>query len=146
MNKILNKYLNSSLIYAVLALVGGVFYREFTKFNDFAGDTMLSVVHTHYFVLGMILFLLLLLLEKTFAFSTEKTGKIVLAYNVGLNLTVIMFIVRGVLQVLETSLSKGLTAAISGFAGIGHIILGVSIILLILQIKKSVGEGNKNAN
>ena len=34
----------ASIIYAVLALVGGVFYREFTKLNGF---TILSVVHTH---------------------------------------------------------------------------------------------------
>ncbi|MEG0756372.1 MAG: DUF2871 family protein, partial [Oscillospiraceae bacterium] len=28
----MKKYLNLSLIYAIAAMVGGVFYREFTKF------------------------------------------------------------------------------------------------------------------
>ena len=42
----------------------GVFYREFTKFSGFTGKTALYVVHTHYFLLGMVFFLLLLLLEK----------------------------------------------------------------------------------
>ena len=41
-------------------MVGGVFYREFTKFNGFTARTALGVVHTHYFLLGMVFFLLLL--------------------------------------------------------------------------------------
>ena len=42
------------MIYAISAMVGGVFYREFTKFNDFEGITMLGKVHTHLFLLGML--------------------------------------------------------------------------------------------
>lgn len=65
----MKRYINSALLYAVLAMAGGVFYREFTKFNGFTAKTTLSVVHTHYFLLGMVVFLLLLLLEKSFSFS-----------------------------------------------------------------------------
>nr|WP_268259488.1 DUF2871 family protein [Allobaculum mucilyticum] len=101
---------------------------------------MLSVVHPHYFMLGMVMFLILLLLEKNFAFSTEKTGKVVLAYNIGLNVTAIMMFIRGLLQVLETPLSSGANAAISGIAGIGHIILGVALVLLLMEIKKAVSR------
>ena len=60
----MKRYMNTALLYAVFAMAGGVFYREFTKFNGFTGKTTLSVVHTHYFLLGMVFFLLLLLLEK----------------------------------------------------------------------------------
>ena len=56
----MKRYMNMALLYAVLAMVGGVFYREFTKFNGFTAKTTLSVVHTHYFLLGMVVFLLLL--------------------------------------------------------------------------------------
>lgn len=35
----MKKYLNISLIYAVAAMAGGVFYREFTKFNGYTGVT-----------------------------------------------------------------------------------------------------------
>lgn len=49
-----------------------------------------------------------------------------------------MFVVRGVTQVLGTTLSSGMDAAISGVAGIGHILLGVSLILLLVQIRRSV--------
>ena len=134
----MKRYMNMALVYAILAMVGGVFYREFTKFNGFAGRTTLGVVHTHYFLLGMVFFLLLLLLEKSFSFTGAKTGRILVAYEIGLNLTAVMFVVRGVTQVLGTALSSGMSAAISGMAGIGHILLGVSLVLLLVQIKRSV--------
>ena len=50
----MKRYINASLLYALLAMVGGVFYREFTKFNGFTARTSLGVVHTHYFLLGMV--------------------------------------------------------------------------------------------
>ena len=59
-------------------------------------------------------------------------------YHVGLNLTAVMFVVRGITQVLRMELSSGMSAAISGMAGIGHILLGVSLVLLLVQIKRSV--------
>lgn len=135
----MKRYMNMALLYAVLAMVGGVFYREFTKFNGFAAKTTLGVVHTHYFLMGMVFFLLLLL-EKRFSFTGAKTGRILVLYHIGLNLTAVMFVVRGVTQVLGTALSSGMSAAISGMAGIGHILLGVSLILLLLQVKRSVSS------
>lgn len=134
----MKRYMNLALLYAILAMVGGVFYREFTKFNGFTAKTSLGVVHTHYFLLGMVFFLLLLLLEKSFSFTGAKTGRILVAYQIGLNLTAVMFVVRGVTQVLGTALSSGMSAAISGIAGIGHILLGVSFVLLLVQIRRSV--------
>lgn len=136
----MKRYANNALFYSILAMVGGVFYREFTKLSGFVGETTLSVVHTHYFLLGMVIFLLLLLLEKNFSFSGPKTGKILAVYHTGLNLTAGMLVVRGVPQVLGTTLSHGMDAAISGMAGIGHILLGVSLVLLLLQIRRSVAE------
>lgn len=133
----MKRYINTALLYAVLAMAGGVFYREFTKFSGFAGKTTLSVVHTHYFLLGMIFFLLLLLLEKNFSFTGKKTGRILAVYHAGLNLTAMMLLVRGIIQVLEMPLSSEMSASISGLAGVGHILLGVSLVLLLLQIRHS---------
>ena len=131
-------YIKMALLYAVLAMAGGVFYREFTKFNDFTAQTTLRAVHPHYFLLGMVFFLLLLLLEKNFSFTSAKTGRVLAVYHTGLNLTAVMLVVRGVTQVTVPALSSGMNAAISGVAGIGHILLGVSIILLLVQIRRSV--------
>ena len=134
----MKRYMNMALLYAVLAMVGGVFYREFTKTNGFTAKTALAVVHTHYFLLGMVFFLLLVLLEKSFSFTGPKTGRVLAVYHIGLNLTVVMFVVRGIVQVLGTSLSAGMDVAISGIAGIGHILLGISMVLLLMQIRRSV--------
>lgn len=136
----MKRYINTALVYAILAMVGGVFYREFTKFNGFTAKTTLSVVHTHYFLLGMVFFLLLLVLEKSFSFTGPRTGRILAFYHVGLNLTAVMLVIRGVTQVLGTALSSGMSAAISGMAGIGHILLGVSLVLLLVQLKRTVQE------
>ena len=108
----MKRYINTALLYAILAMAGGVFYREFTKFNGFTAKTTLSVVHAHYFLLGMVFFLLLLLLEKNFSFTGPKTGRVLVLYHVGLNLTAVMLVVRGVVQVLGTPLSTGMSAAI----------------------------------
>ncbi len=136
----MKRYINIALLYAVLAMIGGVFYREFTKFNGFTAKTTLGVVHTHYFLLGMFFFLVLLLLEKNFSFTGAKTGRVLAVYHIGLNLTGVMFVVRGVPQVLGAELSSGMSAAISGIAGIGHILLGVSLVLVLVQIKRAVSK------
>ena len=88
----MKRYANTALLYAILAMVGGVFYREFTKFNSFTAKTTLSVVHTHYFLMGMVFFLLLLMLEKAFSFTGAKTGRVLALYHVGLNLTAVMLV------------------------------------------------------
>lgn len=134
----MKRYMDSALLYAVLALAGGVFYREFTKFHGFVGKTTLGVIHTHYFMLGMVFFLLLLLLEKNFSFTSAKAGRILAVYHVGLNLTAVMLVVRGVTQVLGIALSSGVNAAISGMAGVGHILLGVSLVILLVELRRRV--------
>lgn len=123
----MKRYINYAIVYAVLALV---FYREFTKMNDYIAWTTLSVVHTHYFILGMMFFLILGLVSMN---MNLKINRAVLFYNTGLNLTVIMLVVRGIVQVLDLNV---VLVVISGIAGIGHIILGVSLILILLDIKK----------
>ena len=132
----MKKYANGALIYAILAMAGGVFFREFTKFNGFEGATTLAFVHTHYFALGMIVFLLLVLLENALHITDSKVSRAVAAYHIGLNATAAMLVVRGIPQVL----AHGMDAAISGIAGLGHIVLGVSIVLILLGVKRAVSR------
>lgn len=99
--------------------------------NDYTAWTTLFVVHTHYFILGMIFFLILGLISMN---MNLKINRAVLLYNIVLNLTAIMLIVRGIIQVLDLNV---VSALISGIASIGHIILGVSLILILLDIKKA---------
>ena len=137
----MKKYLNFSLIYAVAAMAGGVFYREFTKFNGFTGVTALGKVHVHLFVLGMLVFLLVALFADRMDLAGQKTFRLFLRlYNIGLPLTAVMMAVRGVTQVLGLALSRGASASISGIAGIGHILTGVGLVLLLTALKKAAKD------
>ena len=130
------RYANLALAYGIAAMIAGVFYREFTKFSHFTGKTNLSVMHTHYFLLGMFFFLILMLAEKVLSFSGKNTPKVLITYEIGLNITGLGFLMRGLTQVWGTQLSRGMDASISGIAGIGHILTGVSMSLFLLSIKK----------
>lgn len=126
-----------SAAYAVIGILGGIFFREFTKLQQFNGITSLGVVHTHAFMLGMMFFLFLIVLEKVFQFSSDRQyKKFLLFYNSGLLLTIIMLLIRGVLQVLQSDLSSAGNAAISGIAGVAHILLTIGFILFFIILKK----------
>ena len=127
---------NLSMTYGVIAMAFGVFYREFTKFSSFTGRTSLSFLHTHYFMLGMFFFLLLMLAEKSLSFSGSRTAKAVVTYQAGLNITALGLLARGLTQVWGTALSRGMDASLSGVSGIGHILMGVSLVLILLDIRK----------
>ena len=133
----MKKYLNLAYVYAIAALVGGVFYREFTKWNGFTGVTALGKVHTHLFMLGMFLFLIVALFAQNNDLESQKSFRLFLkVHNIGLPLVTIMMVVRGVTEVLEIPLSKGMDAAISGMSGVGHILLAISLISLFIALKK----------
>lgn len=60
-----------------------------------------------------------------------------LFYCIGLNLTVVMLVIRGVVQVLSLDVSS---AVLSGIAGIGHLILGISMVLVLISIRNCVKD------
>lgn len=134
----MKRYINYSIVYTVLAMISGVFYREFTRMNDYTAWTTLSVVHTHYFILGILGMMFFLILGLVSMNINLKNNRAVLFYNVGLKLTAIMLVVRGIVQVLDLNV---VSAFISGVSGIGHIVLGVSLILILLDIKKGCIKG-----
>ena len=134
----MKKYLNLSLAYAIAAMAGGVFYREFTKWNGFDGVTVLGKVHTHLFLLGMLVFLVTALFAAHRDLRQIRSFRVFLwLYNIGVPLTAAMMLLRGVTQVLGLSLSSAADAALSGVAGIGHILTGAGLILLLLSLKKT---------
>lgn len=135
------KYFNLALIYATAAMIGGVFYREFTKWNGFTGATALGKVHTHLFILGMFVFLLVALFSQSMDLEKQKAFRTFMKiYNIGLPILSIIMVVRGVIQVLEFDISSRADSAISGVAGAGHVLVGIGIVLLLLTLKKSAKE------
>ena len=138
------KYARTAVFYAVLALISGVFYREFTKGMGYTGHTSLSLMHVHYFMLGMTFFLILSLLEKSFAFTDKTVERLEIVYNAALNVACLAFLLRGLAQVVaKNNLSSGLDAAISGIAGAGHIALGVSLVWLLIKVVKGIKDGKR---
>lgn len=120
-------------IYMIAGLLSGLFYREFTKANDFTGETQLSLIHTHLLSLGMLGFLIVLALDKQFQLSGTRlfTG-FFWFYNAGIALTVAMMGLRGTLTVL----GDDVPGFVPHLAGGGHIFLTVGLVLLFILLGK----------
>ncbi len=135
----MKKIFNFSIFYLILGLLGGVFFRELTKAFNFNDYTTLSVVHTHALVLGFFFFLIVLLLEKNFSLSNEKTFKpFLIFYNIGLISLIIMMVIRGTLQTISYTLTTAGNASISGISGLAHMTITIGLILFIVTINKSL--------
>lgn len=138
----MRKYLHMVTVYLILGLASGVFYREFTKFNGFEGQTVLSAVHTHILVLGVVFGLILLLVEKNFELSKIKGSMAwFITYNVSFVYMVTTLVIRGIHQVNGTTM-----AGLNHIAGLGHALLGISLIWFIVLCYKmvAVAENKKN--
>lgn len=126
------------MIYFILAIAAGVFYREFTKFHGYTDKTVLSYAHTHLFVFGMILFLIIALFcNQNHDLLQNKTFKrFYILYNIALPFMVCTLFARGILQVLNIALTRRTDAMISGIAGISHILITISLFMLFTALKK----------
>jgi hypothetical protein len=131
----MRRLFSAAFAYMIVGVASGLFYREFTKINDFpeGGATQLGLVHTHLLVLGFVVLLIVLLLEKAFALSESRLfGWFFWLYNAGVVLTSAMMVWHGSLTVLGQESS----AMIAGIAGLGHILLSAGMVLLFLALRK----------
>ena len=128
----------ASIVYLVLGLASGLFYREYTKSLDFTGSTQLAVTHTHVLTLGFMVMLIVLALDAVLKISgTRSFSWFFATYNAGLVVTVGVMVWHGMLQVQgQTDVS----AAIPGIAGIGHILLTVGLTSLLVALRRPVRE------
>lgn len=126
---------NCSFAYAIAGLLSGLYYRELTKANDFEGRTQLAAVHTHLLVLGVVFLLIVLALERLFTLSDSPMYAWFLGtFNIGTIVTAAMLTVHGSMQVVGRDASP----AISGVAGLGHILLTVAFVLFFLCLRSVV--------
>lgn len=140
----MKKLINLSLTYAIAGMAGGVFYREFTKWNGFTGVTALGKVHVHLLILGTVIFLIAALFAKVTPLQEQRLYRpFLITYNIGVPLTAIMLVVRGVVEVRAVPLSAALNASISGISGIAHIITGTGLVLLLLALRKAADAATK---
>lgn len=132
----MKKIMNTSLIYFVLAMAGGVFYREFTKWNGYTEPTTLGVLHVHLLVLGTGVFLLTALFAKMT--ELEKNSlfkKFFILYNIALPFMVAMMLIRGIVQVLAIDPGKMGNGMLSGFAGLSHIGMLAALLMFLIVVK-----------
>lgn len=133
----MKKLVRVSMSYMIIGLLFGVYYRELTKWFDFSGKTQLSTLHTHTLVLGMFFFLIVLLLEKNFHITAHKWYKrFYITYNIGLGITLLLMLIHGTMIVMGIESS----AAISGIAGLGHIIMTIGLGFFFAILFGSVEE------
>lgn len=142
----MNRLLVTSFVYMILGLASGVFYREYSKLTGTVGEqSQLSTLHTHLLVLGMLVFLVVLALEATVRVTGRRSFTVFYwTYNVGLVITVVMMVVRGVLT-LDGADPTGTTAAIPGIAGLGHMLLAVGLIALFVALRATVADSQERS-
>lgn len=139
----MKKIVNTALIYAIIAMLCGILYREGSRFLELTESTYWSLTHTHFFVLGMFFFLIVLVLEKEFHITTDKKFNIFyIIYNLGLIITGIMLWIRGMIDIVG-NISSTYDKMVSGISGIGHILLGVGIILFFIILNNKIKGKNK---
>lgn len=132
----MKKYYNAAMIYLIIGLGLGVFYREFTKMSGFEGQTVLKGLHTHVLVLGFIFFIVVLLLEKNFSLSSLKQSKSwFVFYNIAFVAFIGTMLARGILQV------KGLDMnGLSHMAGLVHALMGIALVWLMVILGKQIKQ------
>ena len=140
----MKKHISIAFGYAIAATACGVFYREYTKALGFGGVTSLGKVHTHLFMLGMVVFLLAALFDKQLDLKKSKLyTPFLVIYNIGVPAASVMMLARGITQVSGTALTSGADAAISSISGIAHVITAVGLVLLFVMLIKLAGEKRK---
>lgn len=94
----------------------------------------------------MVVFLLFAIFDGKFNLQKHRLYlPFIIIYNAGVGLMCIMLAVRGICEVTGADVSDG---AISGVAGLGHILVAAGIILffcmLLLTIKANEKSGKKD--
>ena len=131
------RFFHAAWIYTILGLLSGILYREVTKHYDFDGDTQLAVVHTHLLALGTLMMLILMVLAKAFPpFGEGALGTAFFwLYNAGVAVTASMQALHGILTVQG---HEDVSAAISGAAGGGHILLTIAFALVFVNLYQAI--------
>ena len=134
------RLVNTAFVYGMLGLFAGAFYREFTKFINFNGETTLAKVHTHVLTLGMLMFLIVSAISLSVNLKDSKYFmRFYCTYNTGVIVTTGMLFLRGMQEVLNLT-SSTLDICISIFAGVGHIVLTIGAVFLFLMLKDVVKD------
>jgi len=122
----------------ILGLVGGVFYREFTKVYGFTDSTYLGKVHVHALVLGFLSLLVFysIVFRSNKKDLTKSLRRPIYLWVSGLLLSIVMMMIHGIIEVTGNYYGSIPEAAISGIAGMGHILLSAGIVWSMLILSR----------
>lgn len=119
----------------IMGLVGGVFYREFTKFYKFTNTTHLGKIHVHVLVLGFACMLILYLLTSKMSEEQMKQLKRpIYIMEAGIVFTIVNMFVIGVYEVVGMGAKTINMSAINGISGLGHITLAIGLVWTITKL------------
>ncbi|WP_051259241.1 DUF2871 family protein [Schaalia suimastitidis] len=120
--------------WAALGLTSGIAFRELTRHAEYDSG-VLGLTHGHTLTLGMILMLIALLLERSMLLSSRKTYlPFLVAWNVGLFLTIITLFGRGFHSVRGMDIPWVMTLV----SGVGHTVLTVGLVLFFVTLFKAL--------
>lgn len=129
--------------WTAIGLASGLGYREFTRSTGFTGFTQLAVVHTHTLVLGTVVGVALLALQRLYALGEDRRFAWFLwIWNIGLTITASGLAVKGTLQVLGSPVAY--SPALAGVSGLGHILLTVGFVLLFLVLGRRIRQTQRD--
>lgn len=122
----------AAAFYLGLGLLSGLFYREWTRGTEHGGlgATQLSVTHTHALTLGFIVMLIVLLLNLSLGLESKAFSWFFWVYNIGVFGTWATLFVRG----FTTTLGQDLGGALSGIAGLTHILVSIGLVILMVIV------------
>lgn len=90
------------------------------------------------------MFLIVALFFTKFDLAKDKRfNRFYLSYNIGLIMSLVMMLVRGVTQVLAMDVSKGLNASISGMSGLAHIVMTIGLMYLFAILRSEANAIDK---
>lgn len=124
----------AAAFYLGLGLLSGLFYREWTRGTEYGGlgNTQLSVTHTHALTLGFIVMMIVLLLNLTLGLESKAFTWFFWVYNIGVFGTWVTLFTRG----FTTTLGHDLGGALSGIAGLAHILVSIGLVILMVIVGK----------
>lgn len=127
--------LGLSFTFLIMGLIGGVFYREFTKFYNYQAENHLSKLHVHVLVLGFLLMMLVYMVSKKYDVKRILgLKKPIYVFVSGFAFTVINMALFGIYEVVSQGKDIVSKPAIEGLSGIGHIVLAMGLVWTLVKI------------
>lgn len=133
----MKKILTAAVAYGVAGILFGVFYQVLLKTWCCAEYAPLGAVHAHLLAMGMLLFLILLSLEKTLRLTCDKAFRcFFVLYNLGLTGAISIMVLQSLEFVWSFPCCADLVFTILGV--LFHLLLCAGLAVLFAILKRRI--------